>query len=68
VRLHADAQEPSMSIVEARHASTIFGTDENRHVAFEDTLFEVEADAFVCIVASSGGPIDQRGERGDQET
>jgi ABC-type nitrate/sulfonate/bicarbonate transport system ATPase subunit len=57
-----------MSIVEARHASTIFGTDENRHVAFEDTLFEVEAGAFVCIVASSGGPIDQRGERGDQET
>jgi hypothetical protein len=54
-----------MSIVEARHASTIFGTDENRHVAFEDTSFEIEAGAFV---ASSGGPIDQRGERGDQET
>jgi hypothetical protein len=56
VRLHADAQEPSMSIVEARHASTIFGTDENRHVAFEDTLFEVEA---ARLFASSPVPADQ---------
>jgi predicted ABC-type transport system involved in lysophospholipase L1 biosynthesis ATPase subunit len=53
-----------MSIVEVRHASMILGADENRHAAFEDTSFEVEAGAFLCIVGSSGAPIDQRGERG----
>jgi hypothetical protein len=42
-----------MSIVEVRHASMILGAHENRHAAFEDTSFEVEAGAFLCIVPAA---------------
>jgi hypothetical protein len=48
------AQAPSMSLVEVRHASMIFRADENRHAAFEDTSFEVETGAFVCIAGIYG--------------
>jgi hypothetical protein len=50
------AQAPSMSLVEVRHASMIFGADETATRRFEDTSFEVEAGAFVCIVDSYDDP------------
>jgi NitT/TauT family transport system ATP-binding protein len=54
VRLHAVASAPSMTIVEVRHVSMVFGTGENRHAVFEDISFDVELGAFLCIVGSSG--------------
>jgi hypothetical protein len=53
-----------MSLVEVRHASMIFGADENRHAAFEDTSLKVKAG----LIGSSGGHSRSARRARDQET